>query len=142
MFNEATLAEVRKVAMRARAQVRDRATKPAPELPAVVAAAEASAAAFALGCADGRSSGDGTAALWTGIALHAFSFFSGDESRVAAHARALGTGALAACAYRHGLAAGEALPPSFDPRAARVMPCASTVTMELTVARLTVTARR
>jgi hypothetical protein len=107
MFNEAAMAEMRKYAARAKAQIRDRDAGPTREISPGVAAVEASAAAFAFGCADGRSGGDGTAALWTGAALHAFSFFSGGESRLGDHARALGTGALAAGAYRTGLAAGQ-----------------------------------
>jgi hypothetical protein len=151
MFNEAAMAEMTKYAARARAQIRDREARSAREISPGVAAVEASAAAFAFGCADGRSGGDGTAALWTGAALHAFSFFSGGESRLGDHARALGTGALAAGAYRTGLAAGQRAAVA-DAFGARIDPPprapvgatrpVTSVTMELTVARLTITARR
>ena len=142
MFNAATLAEVRKAERRARAQIRDRESQPPRDLAPAIAAAETSAAAFAFGCLHGQSA-VGMADLWTGAALHAVSLFSGD-SWFAAHALALGNGALAACAYRHGLAAGaRAVPrPRTTPPTNTTVPASTSVTIDLTVARLTVTARR
>jgi hypothetical protein len=142
MFNAATLAEVRKAERRARAQIRDRKSHPTRDLAPAIAAVETSAAAFAFGCAHGRSD-PGMADLWTGAALHAVSFLSGD-AWFAPHAQALGNGALAACAYRHGLAAGDrATPRQFTAAPANTTVRAPTsVTIDVTVARLTVTARR
>ena len=146
MFDRATLAEVRKASMRARAQLRERRGGAARELSPGVAALEASATAFAFGCAQGRSGGDGMADLWIGATLHALSLLTGDESWFATNARALGTGALVACAYRHGFAAGEravvTAAGSSERSASATIDRGSSVTMELTVARLTVTARR
>jgi hypothetical protein len=143
MFNAATLAEVRKAERRARAQIRDRKSQSQCDLAPAIAAVETSAAAFAFGCAHGQS-GDGMADLWTGAALHAVSFFS-EGSWFAPHAQALGNGALAACAYRHGLAAGQratSARPAAAPSANAAIPGQTSVTLDVTIARLTVTARR
>ena len=143
MFNAATLAEVRKAERRARAQLRERKSQPTHDLAPAIAAVETSAAAFAFGAAHGQSHAAGMADLWTGAALHAVSLFASD-SWFAPHAHALGTGALAACAYRHGLAAGtRAVPrPSTPPPANTTDRAPTSITLDLTVTRLTVTARR
>jgi hypothetical protein len=143
MFNAATLAEVRKAERRARAQLRDRKSQPPRDLAPAIAAVETSAAAFAFGCAHGESGAAGMADLWTGAAFHAVTLFTGD-AWFAPHAHALGDGALAACAYRHGLAAvTRATPrPSTPPPANPAVRAPTSVTFDLTVARLTITARR
>jgi hypothetical protein len=142
MFNAATVAEVRKAERRARARIRDRKSQPPRDLATAIAAVETSAAAFAFGCAQGQSD-PGMADLWTGAAFHAVSLFSGD-SWFAPHARALGNGALAAYAYRYGLAAGErAVPrPSAPTPTDTTVRVPMSVTIDITVARLAVRARR
>jgi len=143
MFNAATLAEVRKAERRARAQLRERKSQPTHDLAPAIAAVETSAAAFAFGAAHGQSDVAGIADLWTGVALHAVSLFASD-SWFAPHAHALGTGALAACAYRHGFAAGTPATarPSTPPPAKPTVRAPTSITLDLTVTRLTLTARR
>ena len=148
MFNETTWAAMR-VATRAMAQIvrRRRAREPARELPATITAIETSAAAYAFGYIHGRARrDDGSADLFARTALRALSYFSGDEYRLAPHARALRTGALAAYAYRRAVDMDEhSTSPREAPAERPVSDVAresSSVTMELTVVRITMTAHR
>jgi hypothetical protein len=147
MFSAASLAVARKEVERARAQIRKRAnTEPKPMSP-VVTALETVATAGAFGAADGaRGTDGGASALVAGVAFHAIAFLCGSDGGLAAHSRAIGDGALAACAYRSGFTAGAhaaeathaapARPPTVhviprEPRPSR--------TLEITIARFRVT---
>jgi hypothetical protein len=147
MFSAASLAVARKEAERARAQIRKRAsTEPKPTSP-MITTLETVATAGAFGAADGaRGTDGGASALVAGVAFHAIAFLCGSDGGLAEHSRALGDGALAACAYRNGFTAGAhaaqathaapARPPTVhviprEPRPSR--------TLEITIARFRVT---
>src|SRR5881409_101128 len=78
---------------------------------ATLAASETMGASFAFGVANGRLGGERSelrigatiaADLTTGIALHAIAALLRLNGEREPHTAALGTGALAACAYRYG----------------------------------------
>jgi len=105
MFSETTLAEMRAAACRAREQIRARNNEQPKALSPLVAAVETSGTAYACGLL-GTSERHSMGALVGGTALHALAFLRPDDA-LSEHARAIGTGALAACANTHGSAAGR-----------------------------------
>jgi hypothetical protein len=143
MFSQTTLAEMRAAADEARVQIRARNKEQPQSISPIVAALETSGTAYACGLL-GTSERHNTGALVVGAALHALAYFGPDHA-LSEHARAIGTGALAACAYAQGSAAarrtvqGEQV----SPRAVAdrfVRP--REIEAELTVVRLKITVRR
>jgi hypothetical protein len=144
MFSAATLAEARAASDRAHARIRARKAGDPGAIAPSVAALETAGMACAFGIVDGAHGGSdtstGVAALLVGTALHAFAFMGDDEGRVAQHAQALGNGALAACAYRSGVRAGETSRSNLDDGSRRQEPNPGSGArrIEVTVARLSV----
>jgi len=109
-FNPETTALVRRLGEQARATIAARAHETPTENMAASVAAETMGAAFACGVANGRHGGEREvtvgaalpADLVVGVALHGIALLLRSGSDPEPHAAALGTGALAACAYRTG----------------------------------------
>src|SRR5437870_13042445 len=92
--------------------------KHSKKITAGVAAVETTGTAYAFGFLNGRFGGEHgelsiggvvPVDLLAGTALHALAFFNGLDEEQAPHAHAVGTGGLAACAYRYGHRLGESM---------------------------------
>jgi hypothetical protein len=97
------------------------------KIAAGVAAVETTGTAYAFGFLNGRFGGEKgemsiggvvPVDLLAGTALHALAFFGGLEADQESHAHAVGTGALASCAYRYGHRLGESMAVSAGAKAA------------------------
>lgn len=117
-FNSATLAEARSAMERARAKMAAFRQENSKKIAAGVAAVETPGTAYAFGFLNGRFGGDKgemslggvvPVDLLAGTALHALAFFNGLDDEQSPHAHAIGTGALASCAYRYGQRLGESM---------------------------------
>ena len=117
-FTAASLAEARSYAERARAKMREFRSENSKKIAAGVAAVETTGTAYAFGFLNGRFGGEKgemsiggvvPVDLLAGTALHALAFFNGLDDEQAPHAHAIGTGALASCAYRYGHRLGESM---------------------------------
>jgi hypothetical protein len=117
-FTTATLAEARSYADRAKAKMAAFRQENSKKIAAGVAAVETTGTAYAFGFLNGRFGGErgemsigGVVPidLLAGTALHALAFFNGLDDEQAPHAHAIGTGALASCAYRYGQRLGESM---------------------------------
>jgi hypothetical protein len=117
-FNTATLAEARSAVERARQKMRDFRQENGKKIAAGVAAVETTGTCYAFGFLNGRFGGErgemsigGVVPidLLAGTALHAVAFFNGVDEEQSPHAHSIGTGALAACAYRYGHRLGESM---------------------------------
>jgi hypothetical protein len=117
-FNTATLAQARSYADRAQERIKKWREENSKKIGAGVAVVETTATTYAFGFLNGRFGGEHREMsiggvvpvdLLVGGALHALAFFNGLEDDQAPHAHAVGTGALAACAYRYGQRLGESM---------------------------------
>jgi hypothetical protein len=126
-FNTATLTELRHAAERAKSKMREFRAENSKKIAAGVAAVETTGTAYAFGFLNGRFGGERgemsiggvvPVDLLAGSALHALAFFNGLEDEHTSHAHSLGTGALAACAYRYGHRVGETMAVSAGAKAA------------------------
>jgi len=117
-FNTATLTELRAAKDRALAKIRDVREKHGKKIGIAFGAAETTGTAYAFGFMNGRFGGErgemsigGVVPidLLVGGVSHAVAFFGGLEDAEAPHVHAIGTGALASCAYRYGHRLGETM---------------------------------
>ena len=117
-FSTATLAEARSAVERARTKMREFRQENSKKIAAGVAAVETTGTAYAFGFLNGRFGGERgelsiggvvPVDLLAGTALHALAFFNGLDEEQAPHAHSIGTGAMAACAYRYGHRLGESM---------------------------------
>ncbi len=117
-FNTATLAQARTYAERAQAKMREFRKENSKKIAAGVAAVETTGTAYAFGFLNGRFGNEHgelsiggvvPVDLLAGAALHALAFFNGLDEEQAPHAHAVGTGGLAACAYRYGDRLGKSM---------------------------------
>jgi hypothetical protein len=133
-FNPESVSLMNRLAAKARAEVARRRESPEDKMSASIASTETTGAAFACGVANGRHGGERgemtigptfPADLAAGVALHGAAALLGHDSEPEPHLAALGTGALAGCAYRYGERLGRSTREAAHAQQHRALPAAA-----------------